>query len=51
LNEQGLAGSAAEVARSTLAAELGLPVFLPLRDDLGRLAEIVRDWSGLAGKS
>ncbi len=49
LNEEGLAGDAAEVARSTLEAELGLPVFLPLRDDLGRLAEIVRGWSGLAG--
>jgi len=49
LNEEGLAGAAAEVARSTLAAELGLPVFLPLRDDLGPLAEIVRVWSGVAG--
>jgi uncharacterized NAD-dependent epimerase/dehydratase family protein len=46
LNEEGLAGDAAEVARRKLEAELGTPVFLPLREDLGRLVELIRDWTG-----
>jgi hypothetical protein len=42
LNEQGLVGGDAEAARTRLAAELGVPVFLPLRDDLAELVEIVK---------
>jgi uncharacterized NAD-dependent epimerase/dehydratase family protein len=51
LNEEGLAGDAAEVARRKLEAELETPVFLPLREDLGRLVELVRDWTGRRSRS
>ena len=46
LNEHGLVGSEAEAARTRLAAELGVPVFLPLRDDLAGLVEIVKQRIG-----
>ena len=43
LNEQGLSPDEAEAARSRIAAELGLPVYLPLRDDLSGLAARIRE--------
>jgi uncharacterized NAD-dependent epimerase/dehydratase family protein len=42
LNEEDLADQEAETARSRLAGELGIPVVLPLRDDLGALVEIIK---------
>jgi len=46
LNEEGMTPRQAEAARSRLAEDLGIPVVLPLRDDLGELVEIVRVWIG-----
>jgi len=46
LNEEGMTLREVEEARSRLANELGIPVVLPLRDDLGELVEIVRSWIG-----
>lgn len=43
LNEQGLSPDEAEAARSRIEAELGRPVFLPLRDDLTQLAEVISE--------
>jgi uncharacterized NAD-dependent epimerase/dehydratase family protein len=43
LNEQGLSPAEAEAARSRIKAELGLPVYLPLRDDLAQLAEVISE--------
>ena len=42
LNEEGMAPGDAESHRSRLAEELGTPVLLPLRDNLGELIEIIR---------
>jgi uncharacterized NAD-dependent epimerase/dehydratase family protein len=42
LNEEGMAPGDAESHRSRLAEELGTPVLLPLRDNLGELVEIIR---------
>jgi uncharacterized NAD-dependent epimerase/dehydratase family protein len=42
LNQENLADQEAEEARSRLAGELGIPVVLPLRDDLGDLVEIIK---------
>ena len=49
LNEQGLSAGAAEDARGRLAAELGVPVFLPLHDDLSPLVEVIRQRIGARG--
>ena len=46
LNEEAMTAREAEEARSRLAEELGIPVVLPLQDDLGELVEIVRGWIG-----
>jgi uncharacterized NAD-dependent epimerase/dehydratase family protein len=43
LNEEGMTLEETHEARSRLAAELGIPVVLPLREDLWELAEIIRD--------
>jgi uncharacterized NAD-dependent epimerase/dehydratase family protein len=51
LNEEGMSPREAEAARSRLAEDLGIPVVLPLRDDLGGLVEIVRVWIGGGGLS
>ena len=39
----------AEDARSDLVKKLGIPVVLPLRDDLGELVEVVEKWIGRGG--
>jgi uncharacterized NAD-dependent epimerase/dehydratase family protein len=46
LNQENMAAREAEEARSRLAVELGIPVFLPLREDLGGLAEIIKQRIG-----
>ncbi len=43
LNEEGMAPRDAENHRSRLADKLGIPVVLPLRDDLEDLAEIIKN--------
>jgi uncharacterized NAD-dependent epimerase/dehydratase family protein len=42
LNEENMTVQEAEEARSRLAAELGIPVMLPLREDLEDLVEVVK---------
>jgi uncharacterized NAD-dependent epimerase/dehydratase family protein len=42
INEENLSAEEAEEARSHLATELGIPVVLPLREDLKELVGIVR---------
>jgi len=51
LNEEGMTPRGAEEARARLVEELGIPVVLPLRDDLEELVEIVRGWIGGGGTS
>jgi uncharacterized NAD-dependent epimerase/dehydratase family protein len=43
LSEEGMALEEAHEARSRLAEELGIPVMLPLRDDLNDLVEIIKN--------
>jgi uncharacterized NAD-dependent epimerase/dehydratase family protein len=43
LNQEGMTPEAAEEARSRLAEKLGIPVVLPLRDDLNDLVEIIKN--------
>jgi uncharacterized NAD-dependent epimerase/dehydratase family protein len=49
LNEENLSADEAEKARSRLAAELGIPVVLPLRDDLKVLVEVIERWIDSGG--
>ena len=49
VNEEGMGPREAEDHRSRLAEELGVPVVLPLRGDLGELVEIVRGLIGPGG--
>lgn len=51
LNEERLSEGGAEAARQRLEAELGMPVFLPLRDGLAPLVELLRDRTGAGGAS
>jgi uncharacterized NAD-dependent epimerase/dehydratase family protein len=51
LNHEGMTSAETEEARSRLAGKLGIPVVLPLEDDLGELVEIVRSWIGGRGTS
>jgi len=51
INEEGMSPRGAQEARARLAEELGIPVILPLQEDLGGLVEIVRDWIGGGGVS
>jgi uncharacterized NAD-dependent epimerase/dehydratase family protein len=46
LNEENLAAEEAEEARSRLAEELDIPVVLPLHEDIGGLAKIIKDRIG-----
>jgi len=43
VNEEGMTLKDAHEARSRLAKELGIPVMLPLRDDLNDLVEIIKN--------
>jgi len=49
LNEQGMSGDTAEEARRRFARELGVPVFLPLHDDLSPLVGVIRERIGARG--
>ena len=42
LNEEGMDQQESEESKARLEERLGIPVFLPLRDDLGGLVEIIR---------
>jgi uncharacterized NAD-dependent epimerase/dehydratase family protein len=45
VNEEGLSQEHADTAREQLSRQLGIPAFLPLRDDLSDLAKIVKEWA------
>lgn len=49
LNQEEMSAEEAEEARSRLAVELGIPVVLPLRDDLHALVEVVERWIASGG--
>ncbi len=51
LNDENMTAGEAEETRSRFAEELGIPVMLPLRNDLGELVETIRRWIGGRGKS
>lgn len=46
VNEQDLKLEQAQEMRDRLAAEHGLPTFLPLGEDLADLVEVIRQWMG-----
>ena len=51
VNEEGMEGRETEEVRLRMSEELGIPVVLPLRDDLGDLVKIIKERIGPGGAS